>query len=633
MGRLLNKIKEPNDIKRISPKLYPILAQEIRDFLIDHVSQTGGHLASNLGAVEITMALHICLHFPEDKVVYDVGHQSYVHKLLTGRKDEFTSLRQKDGLCGFPKRCESDCDVFGTGHSSTSISAALGLAVARDLEQKEETIAVVIGDGALSGGMAYEALNNLSILRREKKNMIIILNDNKMSISENVGGMSRYLNDLRSRRSYSEFKENVENALNNIPGVGKSVARTLKKSKDSIKQLFIPGMLFENMGITYYGLVNGHNIYELIHAINRAKQHEGPILIHAITRKGMGYKYAEKNPEKFHGIGPFDKETGEVLAKKTKKTYTDIFAESLVELARENKKVVAITAAMPSGTGLKAFKKHYPKRFFDVGIAEEHAVTFAAGLAAQGMRPVFAVYSSFLQRGIDQILHDVCMQDLHVIFAIDRAGFVGADGETHHGCFDLSYLSMIPNMTVMAPKNGKELEEMLKFAVEELDGPCAIRYPKGSACTDMEECHEPLKKGRSEVITPGSEIAVLGVGSMVSVCQKVCEEIRDHKIAGATFVNVRFVKPLDTELLDRLSQNHSLLVTVEENVKSGGFGEHVSAYMEACHPEVRVLPLAIPDHFIEHGTVDSQRMKTGLNVQAVLDAVEQSWEDIGNNRK
>ena len=425
MGRLLNKIKEPNDIKRISPKLYPILAQEIRDFLIDHVSQTGGHLASNLGAVEITMALHICLHFPEDKVVYDVGHQSYVHKLLTGRKDEFTSLRQKDGLCGFPKRCESDCDVFGTGHSSTSISAALGLAVARDLEQKEETIAAVIGDGALSGGMAYEALNNLSILRREKKNMIIILNDNKMSISENVGGMSRYLNDLRSRRSYSEFKENVENALNNIPGVGKSVARTLKKSKDSIKQLFIPGMLFENMGITYYGLVNGHDIYELIHAINRAKQHEGPILIHAITRKGMGYKYAEKNPEKFHGIGPFDKETGEVLAKKTKKTYTDIFAESLVELARENKKIVAITAAMPSGTGLKAFKKHYPKRFFDVGIAEEHAVTFAAGLAAQGMRPVFAVYSSFLQRGYDQVLHDVCIQKLPVFFGIDRSGLVG----------------------------------------------------------------------------------------------------------------------------------------------------------------------------------------------------------------
>ena len=371
MGRLLNQIKEPNDIKRISPKLYPVLAEEIRDFLLNNVSQTGGHLASNLGAVEITMALHICLRFPEDKVVYDVGHQSYVHKILTGRKDEFSTLRQKDGLCGFPKRSESECDVFGTGHSSTSISAALGLAVARDLEQKDNTVAAVIGDGALSGGMAYEALNNLSILRKEKKNMIIILNDNKMSISENVGGMSRYLNDLRSRKSYSEFKENVESALNNIPGVGKSVARTLKKSKDSIKQLFIPGMLFENMGITYYGLVNGHDIYELIHAINRAKQHEGPILIHAITRKGMGYKNAEKNPEKFHGIGPFDRESGELLAKKTKKTYTDVFADSLVALAKNNKKIVAITAAMPSGTGLKSFKKYYPKRFFDKLFAEQ----------------------------------------------------------------------------------------------------------------------------------------------------------------------------------------------------------------------------------------------------------------------
>ena len=624
MGRLLNKIKEPNDIKRISPKLYPILAQEIRDFLIDHVSQTGGHLASNLGAVEITMALHICLHFPEDKVVYDVGHQSYVHKLLTGRKDEFTSLRQKDGLCGFPKRCESDCDVFGTGHSSTSISAALGLAVARDLEQKEETIAVVIGDGALSGGMAYEALNNLSILRREKKNMIIILNDNKMSISENVGGMSRYLNDLRSRRSYSEFKENVENALNNIPGVGKSVARTLKKSKDSIKQLFIPGMLFENMGITYYGLVNGHDIYELIHAINRAKQHEGPILIHAITRKGMGYKYAEKNPEKFHGIGPFDKETGEVLAKKTKKTYTDIFAESLVELARENKKVVAITAAMPSGTGLKAFKKHYPKRFFDVGIAEEHAVTFAAGLAAQGMRPVFAVYSSFLQRGYDQVLHDVCIQKLPVFFGIDRSGLVGADGETHQGNFDLSYLTMMPNMTVMAPKNGRELEKMLEFAVHAA-GPCAIRYPKGTAYQGLEEFDSPIRFGKSEVLYRGEKTALLSVGSMTEVCEQVCKELK-NKGENPTFVNARFVKPLDTELLDELAKDHKLFVTVEENVRNGGFGEHVAAYMEACHPEVRVLPIAIWNRFVEHGEIASLRAKIGLSAPDILDAIEEYEE-------
>ena len=616
MGRLLNKIKEPNDIKRISPKLYPILAQEIRDFLIDHVSQTGGHLASNLGAVEITMALHICLHFPEDKVVYDVGHQSYVHKLLTGRKDEFTSLRQKDGLCGFPKRCESDCDVFGTGHSSTSISAALGLAVARDLEQKEETIAAVIGDGALSGGMAYEALNNLSILRREKKNMIIILNDNKMSISENVGGMSRYLNDLRSRRSYSEFKENVENALNNIPGVGKSVARTLKKSKDSIKQLFIPGMLFENMGITYYGLVNGHDIYELIHAINRAKQHEGPILIHAITRKGMGYKYAEKNPEKFHGIGPFDKETGEVLAKKTKKTYTDIFAESLVELARENKKVVAITAAMPSGTGLKAFKKHYPKRFFDVGIAEEHAVTFAAGLAAQGMRPVFAVYSSFLQRGYDQVLHDVCIQKLPVFFGIDRSGLVGADGETHQGIFDISFLCTIPNMTLMAPKNKWEFSDMVKFAVD-FDGPIAIRYPRGEAYDGLAKMRAPIVLGKSETLYDEEEICLIAFGSMVKTAVKVREMLKERGY-HCSLINARFAKPLDYEMLTRTAKEHRLLVTLEENVKSGGFGEQVMDYLEECSLDVRLLNIAISDEYVEHGNVNILYQEVGIDAESVV---------------
>lgn len=619
MGRLLNKIKEPNDIKRISPKLYPILAQEIRDFLIDHVSQTGGHLASNLGAVEITMALHICLHFPEDKVVYDVGHQSYVHKLLTGRKDEFTSLRQKDGLCGFPKRCESDCDVFGTGHSSTSISAALGLAVARDLEQKEETIAAVIGDGALSGGMAYEALNNLSILRREKKNMIIILNDNKMSISENVGGMSRYLNDLRSRRSYSEFKENVENALNNIPGVGKSVARTLKKSKDSIKQLFIPGMLFENMGITYYGLVNGHDIYELIHAINRAKQHEGPILIHAITRKGMGYKYAEKNPEKFHGIGPFDKETGEVLAKKTKKTYTDIFAESLVELARENKKVVAITAAMPSGTGLKAFKKHYPKRFFDVGIAEEHAVTFAAGLAAQGMRPVFAVYSSFLQRGYDQVLHDVCIQKLPVFFGIDRSGLVGADGETHQGIFDISYLSHIPNMVLMAPKNEKEMPAMMKFALE-YNGPIAMKYPRGGVYDGLSEYNAPIELGKSEMIYEGQDVVILAVGNIMEECEKAVQLLKSQGY-NPGLVNVRFIRPMDEEMLHVLSKKYSLIVTVEENQLIGGYGQMVSAFLHKNVCKNQLLTLGISDYFVGHATVNEQREEAGINADSIVKSI------------
>lgn len=619
MGRLLNQIKEPNDIKRISPKLYPILAEEIRDFLLENVSQTGGHLASNLGAVEITMALHICLHFPEDKVVYDVGHQSYVHKILTGRKDEFSSLRQKDGLCGFPKRSESDCDAFGTGHSSTSISAALGMAVARDLEQKQETVVAVIGDGALSGGMAYEALNNLSILRKEKKNMIIILNDNKMSISENVGGMSRYLNDLRSRKSYSEFKENVENALNNIPGVGKSVARTLKKSKDSIKQLFIPGMLFENMGITYYGLVDGHDIYELIHAINRAKQHEGPILIHAITRKGMGYKNAERNPEKFHGIGPFDRETGEVLAEKTKETYTDVFARSLVAIAKDNKKIVAITAAMPSGTGLKAFKKHYPKRFFDVGIAEEHAVTFAAGLAAQGMHPVFAVYSSFLQRGYDQVLHDVCIQKLPVFFCIDRSGLVGADGETHQGIFDISYLSHIPNMVLMAPKNAQEMPEMMKFAVT-YDGPAAMKYPRGSVYDGLSEYNAPVELGKSERIYEGQRVVILSVGNIMEECEKAVQILRQNGYDPG-LVNVRFIRPMDEKLLHELAKEYSLIVTVEENQLIGGYGQMVSAFLHKNAYQNQLLSLGIADYFVRHATVAQQRKEAGIDADSIAKSI------------
>ena len=619
MGRLLNQIKEPNDIKRISPKLYPILAQEIRDFLLENVSQTGGHLASNLGAVEITMALHICLHFPEDKVVYDVGHQSYVHKILTGRKEEFPSLRQKDGLCGFPKRSESECDVFGTGHSSTSISAALGLAVARDLQQKEETVVAVIGDGALSGGMAYEALNNLSILRKEKKNMIIILNDNKMSISENVGGMSRYLNDLRSRKSYSEFKENVENALNNIPGVGKSVARTLKKSKDSIKQLFIPGMLFENMGITYYGLVNGHDIYELIHAINRAKQHEGPILIHAITRKGMGYKNAERNPEKFHGIGPFDKETGELLVQKTQKTYTDIFSKSLIELARDNKKVVAITAAMPSGTGLKTFKKCYPKRFFDVGIAEEHAVTFAAGLAAQGMHPVFAVYSSFLQRGYDQVLHDVCIQKLPVFFCIDRSGLVGADGETHQGIFDISYLSHIPNMVLMAPKNAREMPEMMKFALA-YDGPVAMKYPRGSVYDGLSEFNVPVELGKSEVIYEGRDVVILSVGNIMEECEEAVRVLQEEGYHPG-LVNVRFIRPMDEQLLHEFAAKYSLIVTIEENQLIGGYGQMVSAFLHKNKYQNDLLSLGIADYFVRHATVAQQRKEAGIDKASIVKSI------------
>ena len=626
---ILEKIKKPNDIHKVSLEDFPRLAEEIRSFLIQSVSETGGHLASNLGVVELTLALHNVLDLPQDKLIWDVGHQAYTHKILTGRKDGFKELRKEGGLSGFPKRNESDCDSFDTGHSSNSISAGLGYVRARDLLGEKYNVVSVIGDGALTGGMAYEALNNAAEL---KTNFIIIINDNNMSISKNVGGMSTYLSVLRTAEVYTGMKLGVTKTLKKIPHVGTAVVDTVRKTKSSIKQLIIPGMLFENMGLTYLGPVDGHNMRQMMKLFNEAKRVEGPVVVHVLTEKGRGYGPASMHPERFHGTGPFDIQSGKTLAEKTVPCYTDCFSRALCSVAEKNPKVVAITAAMPDGTGLSRFRKKFPERFFDVGIAEEHAVTFAAGLALGGMIPVFAVYSSFLQRGFDQIVHDVCMQNLHVIFAIDRAGFVGADGETHNGCFDLSYLSMIPNMTVMAPKNGKELADMLKYAVE-LDGPCAIRYPKGAACTEMEDYNEPLEKGRSEVITRGSDIAVLGVGSMVSVCQKVCEELKDQGLAEATLVNARFVKPLDTSLLDELSRNHSLLVTVEENVKSGGFGEHVSAYMEACHPEVRVLPLAIGDRFIEHGTVGSQRAKTGLNVQEILEAVEQCRADLEDKRK
>ena len=626
---LLDSINQPRDLKQLNEQQVKQLCTEIRQFLLENISKTGGHLASNLGVVELTVALHRVLDTPQDKIVFDVGHQCYTHKILTGRRGQFDKLRQLDGISGFPNPNESEHDAFIAGHGNTALSLAIGMAWAKKLHHEAGLVVAVIGDGAFTGGMVYEGMNNIEQL----DNLLVILNDNKMSISKNVGALARYLTHLRTTTAYFDAKDNVRSFLDGVPLVGAPLKKNITECKTLLRRAMYHSTMFEDMGFQYIGPVDGHNVEELERTLRTIRNRQGPHFLHVITKKGKGYQPAEVNPGNYHGVSAFDPDGMPDPEVAPKESFSTVFGNALVTEGDRNPNICAITAAMKYGTGLQFFAHSHPERFFDVGIAEEHAVTFAAGMALGGMIPVFAVYSSFLQRGIDQILHDVCMQDLHVIFAIDRAGFVGADGETHHGCFDFSYLSMIPNMTVMAPKNGKELEEMLKFAVEELDGPCAIRYPKGSACTDMEECHEPLKKGRSEVITPGSEIAVLGVGSMVSVCQKVCEEIRDHKIAGATFVNVRFVKPLDTELLDRLSQNHSLLVTVEENVKSGGFGEHVSAYMEACHPEVRVLPLAIPDHFIEHGTVDRQRMKIGLNVQGILDAVEQSWENLVNNRK
>ena len=617
---ILEKIKEANDVKQLSLSECEQLAQEIRDFLIRSLSETGGHLASNLGVVELTIALHRFLHFPEDKLVWDVGHQAYTHKILTGRKEQFATLRKTGGLSGFPKRKESDCDAFDTGHSSTSISAGLGLVQARDLKGENYQVVSVIGDGALTGGMAYEALNNAAEL---KKNFIIILNDNEMSITRNVGGMSSYLDHIRMAAPYTELKMGVTNALKKIPKVGDGMVDALHKTKSSIKQLVIPGMLFENMGLTYLGPVDGHDMRQLGKVLQEAKRKKGPVLIHVLTEKGRGYEPAMRHPARFHGAAPYEIETG--LPKSNgNPSYTDIFSTVMRKFGDREPDVVAVSAAMVPGTGLKRFGNMFPERLFDVGIAEEHAVTFAAGLALGGLRPVVAIYSSFLQRAVDQILHDVCMQKLHVIFAVDRAGLVGADGETHQGCFDLSYLSMMPNMTVLAPKNDRELEEMLAFAVS-FDGPIAIRYPRGSAHQGLREYQAPVEYGRSEIIRKGKKIAVLGVGSMIPSCMEICKGLKDDGY-DPTFVNARFVKPLDVDLLDELAKDHSLFVTVEENVKSGGYGEHVSAYMEACHPEIRVLSAAVWDRFVPQGNVESLRSRIGLGVEDIRQAIEDSEE-------
>lgn len=619
---MLEKINKPNDIHKIALADFPLLAEEIRQFLIESVSRTGGHLASNLGAVELTLALHNVLDLPQDRIIWDVGHQAYTHKILTGRKDGFAKLRQEGGMSGFPKRKESDCDAFDAGHSSNSISAGLGYVRARDLLGQNYRVVSVIGDGALTGGMAYEAMNNAAGL---KTNFIIVLNDNNMSISKNVGGMSSYLSALRTAESYTGMKINVTKTLKKVPKIGPAIVDTMRKTKSSIKQLIIPGMLFENMGITYLGPVDGHNMRQMMRLFNEAKRVEGPVIVHVLTEKGRGYTPACVHPDRFHGTGPFDINTGKSLSAKKSLTYTDVFSDTVTALGKEQKKLVCITAAMREGTGLKRFAKEFPDRFFDVGIAEEHAVSFAAGLALGGMIPVVAIYSSFLQRAVDQIVHDVCMQNLHVIFAIDRAGLVGADGETHQGCFDLSYLTMIPNMTVMAPKNAWELSKMLELSAY-MAGPCAIRYPRGGAYQGLEEFQSPVQYGKSEILYRGEKTAILSVGSMTEVCEQVYREMK-AKGENPTFVNARFVKPLDTGLLDELAKDHSLFVTVEENVKSGGFGEHVAAYMEACHPETRVLPIAIWNRFVEHGEVDSLRAKIGLSPAEIFSAIENELEE------
>ncbi len=613
----LEQIRNVNDIKKIDPKAYEELAQEVREFLIHKISVTGGHLGSNLGAVELTMALHLALRLPEDKIIWDVGHQSYTHKILTGRKERFDGLRQFRGMSGFPKRKESNCDAFDTGHSSTSISAGLGLVKARDIQGLDQTIVSVIGDGAMTGGMAYEALNNAGKL---ETNFIIILNDNNMSISENVGGVSKYLNNIRTADSYLDLKKGIYEALRGTPR-GNNMVSGIRRVKSSFKQLVIPGMLFEDMGITYLGPVDGHNIHALVRVIQEARRVNGAVMIHAITQKGKGYAPAERHPARFHGADPFDVETGLPTRPHTTPNYTDVFSTVMCKLGGREEKVVAITAAMPDGTGLKRFRNMYPERFFDVGIAEEHAVTFAAGLAAGGMKPVVAVYSSFLQRAYDQILHDVCIQNLPVVFAIDRAGLVGSDGETHQGIFDFSYLTSIPNMHVCAPKNKWELADMLKYAVL-FGGPIAIRYPRGEAYDGLKEYREPIACGRAEWIYRERDIALFAVGSMVKTAELVREKLKAEGLR-VSLVNARFVKPIDREAVLEACKEHRLIVTLEENVSTGGYGEKVLRLLSEEQRTTDYLQVALPDAYIEHGNVEKLKSEIGMDADSICQSIRE----------
>ena len=611
----LEKIEKANDIKNLTTEELQALPEEIRTFLIDTISHTGGHLASNLGVVELTMALHLVFDLPKDKIVWDVGHQSYTHKILTGRKDAFPTLRSYEGLSGFPKRDESECDCFGVGHSSTSLSAGLGLAFARELKHEDYHVVSVIGDGSLTGGMVYEALNNAAAL---KSNYIIVLNDNNMSISENVGGMRDHLSKLRTSTGYRGFKEGVQSSLEKIPVVGNKMVSGLRKMKSSLKHLMIPGMMFEELGVLYIGPIDGHNVEEMVRVLKRAALYQGPVLVHVLTEKGRGFDPAVRHPSRFHGADPFDKEKGLPL-KSTNPSYTDIFSTVMRKMGDRDEKVVAITAAMMDGTGLKRFHNMFPERFFDVGIAEEHAVTFAAALATQGLKPVVALYSSFLQRAYDQVLHDVCVQNLHVVFAIDRAGLVGKDGVTHQGVFDISFLSSMPNMVIMAPKNKYELSDMMKFAVD-YNGPIALRYPRGEANIRYEEFRAPVQLGKAEPMIEEGEVLLFAIGSMVDTAMEARDILKDFGIEVAV-CNARFAKPLDTEYLKQASKRYKTIVTLEENAKIGGFGEHVLACLHEMDYEGHCEIVGIPDKFIQHGAVDVLKEKLGIDAKGVAQRV------------
>lgn len=612
----LDKINSPEDLKKLELKKLDILASEIRGFLINSISKTGGHLASNLGVVELTIALHYCFNTPKDKIVWDVGHQSYTHKILTGRKAEFETLRMLDGLSGFPKCAESPYDCFNTGHSSTSMSAAIGIAEARDLKGGDFNVISVIGDGSMTGGMVYEAMNNAG---RNNTKLITILNDNQMSIDENVGSLSKYFNELRTAQTYIEAKSDIKNTLDKIPVVGKPVYHALDKAKESFKYAVTPSIMFEELGMKYIGPIDGHDIKKLVHVLNRIKKMNKPVLLHVMTKKGKGYVPAEQEPSKYHGVGTFNIDTGKSTKAKVS-TYSDVFGKALVRFAAKNKKICAVTAAMPSGTGLMTFKKLYPERTFDVGIAEEHAVTFSAGLAKGGFIPVFAVYSTFLQRGYDQILHDVCIQNLHVIFAIDRAGIVGDDGETHQGIYDLSFLSHIPNMTVMAPKNKLELEMMLEFAIS-YNGPIAIRYPRGEASNVLNSIITPMEYGKSELIYKGEDIAIISVGAMMDKAIVVYEKLISEGYKP-TLINARFVRPVDEELLNSLKEKYKYIFTVEDNIHSGGFGSLLLQKLtEGRKLNSIIYGFSFPDTYVEHGNREQLFKKYNLDAESIYNKI------------
>ncbi len=613
---LLDNINTPEDLKKLDIRQLNDLSEEIRKFLIDKVSVTGGHLASNLGVVELTLALHKVFNCPTDKIIWDVGHQTYVHKLLTGRKDKFDSLRQMGGISGFPKNSESECDSFNTGHSSTSISAALGFAKARDILNENYSVIAVIGDGAMTGGMAFEALNDAG---RSNNNLIIILNDNGMSISKNVGGFSRYLSKIRTKPFYSKAKEDLETFLNSIPAIGKSANRALKRAKGTIKYMVMPGMMFEELGLKYLGPIDGHNISELVNVLESAKKQKGPVLIHVHTQKGKGYIFAENKPQFFHGISPFDIETGE-LKVNNGATYSDIFGKKMIELANKNDHLVAITAAMPLGTGLDKFSNEFPKRLFDVGIAEQHAVTFAAGMAKAGIMPVVAVYSTFLQRSYDQILHDVALQKLHVVFAIDRAGVIGDDGETHQGLYDIAYLSHMPNMTIAAPCDYSELEDMLEFAVTDFSGPIVIRYPRGSGKMHLAE-RTLIEYGKGVKLISGNDVTILAIGNMVENALKIAEMLKNKGIS-AEVINARFIKPLDEKLILESSAKTRAVVTIEDHAAKCGFGAGVLELLNKNNIRIKTKIFGLPDIPIQHGSRSLIFEKYGLDTGSISGEIQ-----------